>query len=195
MTPCKRIYPVAQRVAAGLINEHTVEFFASGYSRKAIHCGKVVDVNELPEEILEVILNDIKKDSKASKALDEMGLISEESRIEQFLLCRFGGFDNTPDMVDGVLGAGEYWPCPNRGNCPHEFRLCSPVIGTTGDALSGREVEILQLLAADNSDKMIAANLNISEKTVEAHLAKIRAKTGASTSKGLVRFAIEKNLI
>lgn len=186
---------VAQRVAAGLINDSSVEFFAHGYERKAIHCGKVVDLNELPLEITESILLAILKDAKASKALDEMGLTSDEARMEQFLLCRYGGFDNTPDFEDGKLGEGDYWPCPQRGNCRHEFKLCSPVTGANGEALTQRELQLLRLLASDFSDKMIASELKISEKTVEAHLANLRAKTGSSTSKGLVRFAIQKNIL
>lgn len=52
--------------------------------------------------------------------------------------------------------------------------------------LSGREREVLNLLAAGMSTKAIAAELNLSPKTVEDHRAGIRAKTGASNLQQLL---------
>ena len=47
--------------------------------------------------------------------------------------------------------------------------------------LTPREVEILQLVLAGRTNKAIAAEIYISEKTVEFHLAKLYAKLGVRT--------------
>ena len=47
--------------------------------------------------------------------------------------------------------------------------------------LTAREMEILQLVLAGRTNKAIAAEISISEKTVEFHLAKIYTKIGMRT--------------
>ena len=52
---------------------------------------------------------------------------------------------------------------------------------TTLSDLTPREMEILQLVLAGYTNKAIAAEMYISEKTVEFHLDNIYTKTGART--------------
>ena len=47
--------------------------------------------------------------------------------------------------------------------------------------LTARELEILQLVVAGYTNKAIAAEIIVSEKTVEFHLEKIYTKIGART--------------
>ncbi len=68
-----------------------------------------------------------------------------------------------------------------------------PLTGTT--KLSERELEILKMIASENSNQRIADTLFISERTVETHRKNIFRKTGAKTVVGLVKYAIENQLI
>jgi DNA-binding NarL/FixJ family response regulator len=61
--------------------------------------------------------------------------------------------------------------------------------------LTPRQREILQLVAEGNSSKQVAAKLNISVKTVEAHRGQIMERLGVQDVTGLVRFAIRVGLI
>jgi DNA-binding NarL/FixJ family response regulator len=61
--------------------------------------------------------------------------------------------------------------------------------------LSGREREIVQLLAAGRTNKEVCSRLGIGLKTVEAHRAKIMRKIHAGSAAGLVRFAIRNGLV
>lgn len=61
--------------------------------------------------------------------------------------------------------------------------------------LTGREREILQLLAEGRSNNKIAALLMISVKTVETHRAAIMKKLGLSSLAELVRYAIRNRVI
>jgi DNA-binding NarL/FixJ family response regulator len=62
-------------------------------------------------------------------------------------------------------------------------------------ALTGREVEILALLAEGLGNKTIAARLGISEHTVKTHVTSVFAKLGVSTRAEAVANAIRLGLI
>ncbi|HMP98151.1 MAG TPA: response regulator transcription factor [Cyclobacteriaceae bacterium] len=61
--------------------------------------------------------------------------------------------------------------------------------------LSEREREILKLIAKEYSNRQIAEELFISERTVETHRKNIFRKTGTSSLVGLIKFAYANNLI
>lgn len=65
----------------------------------------------------------------------------------------------------------------------------------TGNLLSDREVEVLQLLAAGLSNKEIADKLNISVNTVITHRKNISQKTGIRTISGLTIYAVVNKMI
>ena len=62
-------------------------------------------------------------------------------------------------------------------------------------ALSGREREVLQLIAEGKSMKEIAALLGISVKTVETHRMRLMEKLHIHETAGLVRYAIRQGMI
>lgn len=61
--------------------------------------------------------------------------------------------------------------------------------------LSRREKEVLKLIAQEFTTQEIADNLYISLKTVESHRSSLLSKLNARNSVGLVRIAIENNLL
>ena len=65
----------------------------------------------------------------------------------------------------------------------------------TGSGLTGREREVLQLLAEGRIVKEIAGVLNISPRTVEFHKNNIVAKTGLRTTAELARYAARNGLV
>lgn len=68
--------------------------------------------------------------------------------------------------------------------------------GRTGyDLLTGREREVLQLIAEGSSNQNIAQQLFISVKTVEAHRAHIMTKLHAKNRTDLIRYALRKGLV
>jgi len=62
------------------------------------------------------------------------------------------------------------------------------------DPLSGREREILQLIAEGNSVPQISSLLCISKKTVEAHKTHIMEKLNIHDKVGLIKYAIRNGL-
>jgi DNA-binding NarL/FixJ family response regulator len=65
---------------------------------------------------------------------------------------------------------------------------------STLDQLGEREIEILRQFAAGTTKEQIAANLNLSVKTVQNYHYLIKAKTGMQTDAQLVHLAAESGL-
>lgn len=61
--------------------------------------------------------------------------------------------------------------------------------------LTGRELEIVDAIAAGDSNREIAASLNISLQTVKHHLTSIFDKTGTSSRLELALFAIRQGIV
>jgi DNA-binding NarL/FixJ family response regulator len=64
----------------------------------------------------------------------------------------------------------------------------------SGDRLTIREREVLQLLAEGLTSKQIAAELFISPKTVEGHKARMMEKTKARNKSDLIRYALRAGI-
>jgi len=62
-------------------------------------------------------------------------------------------------------------------------------------ALTGREQTVLLQLAKGQSNKEVAAALNISVRTVETHRKNIKRKLGISSTAGLTRYAMEHGVL
>ena len=61
--------------------------------------------------------------------------------------------------------------------------------------LTKREIEILKLIAEENTNQEIAKKLFISPRTVDTHRRNLILKLDAKNTAGLVRFAIKHNLV
>src|SRR5664279_943755 len=67
--------------------------------------------------------------------------------------------------------------------------------GLTSDKLTGRELEVLRLIALGHTSVEVARILQISSRTVESHRARVHAKLGLSTRAELVRYALRRGLL
>lgn len=63
------------------------------------------------------------------------------------------------------------------------------------DALTRREVQVLGLIAAGNSNKLIADQLSITDETVKGHVSSILSKLGASDRTHAVTLALKRGII
>jgi two-component system, NarL family, response regulator NreC len=73
-------------------------------------------------------------------------------------------------------------------------KLSSPADGAERE-LTPRQREVLRLLAQGKRMKEIAAQLNISVRTVENHKAQLLQALGLETTADLVRFAIKQHIV
>jgi DNA-binding NarL/FixJ family response regulator len=63
------------------------------------------------------------------------------------------------------------------------------------DSLSEREIEVLRRVAAGDANKVIAADLGLSEETIKAHMKSILAKLGANARTHAVMIAVKRGII
>jgi DNA-binding NarL/FixJ family response regulator len=77
----------------------------------------------------------------------------------------------------------------------------APEVATTvaehasDDTLSMREVEVLRLIAAGNPNKIIAAQLSITEETVKGHVKNILSKLAANDRTHAVTIGLKRGII
>jgi len=62
-------------------------------------------------------------------------------------------------------------------------------------SLTPREREVLEMLMAGRSNKVMASDLSLSQRTVELYRARVMEKTGARSLAQLVRMAMELNVV
>jgi DNA-binding NarL/FixJ family response regulator len=65
----------------------------------------------------------------------------------------------------------------------------------TDDALTPREIDVLRLIAAGNSNKRVADKLSIAETSVKSHVENILSKLGANDRTHAVTIALKRRII
>jgi DNA-binding NarL/FixJ family response regulator len=97
--------------------------------------------------------------------------------------------------AEGILVAGR----TRRSAAPTDDVTSTDDVGADlrvgPEALTRREVEVLELLAEGLPNKAIAARLGISDQTVKFHVAAISGKLGAANRTDAVRRAVRRGLI
>ncbi len=64
-----------------------------------------------------------------------------------------------------------------------------------GDVLTGREREVIQLLAEGKTSKEVAVTLNLSVKTAETHRTNLMRKLGLHSVADLTRYAVRNGIV
>jgi ATP/maltotriose-dependent transcriptional regulator MalT len=115
------------------------------------------------------------------------------TRVLVGLACRQLGDEGTAAME---LDAAR-WVFQELGAAPELARLEQLSRASAPKApggLSAREVQVLALVAAGNSNRAIAAELFLSEKTVERHVGNILAKLGVGSRTAAAAYAFEHGI-
>ncbi len=90
--------------------------------------------------------------------------------------------------IDTVMAGQQYL-------CTGASTALTPKTHDGRETLTSREQTILLQLAQGNSNKQVAAALDISVRTVETHRKNIKRKLGISTTAGLTRYALEHGVL
>lgn len=89
--------------------------------------------------------------------------------------------------IDTVMGGGIYYSAAVARQLAGPHAAGSGI----GEGLSPREQEILRFIAAGQSNKGIARELDLSVRTVETHRLNIKRKLGIEGQAELIRYAIQ----
>ncbi len=99
--------------------------------------------------------------------------------------------DHLIAAIQKILGGGLYVSETLNARMLEQVSGASRAKSTGMDALTDRELEILELVGKGVATKNIAAQLSISARTVEAHRAHIKEKLGITDGAALVRYAVQ----
>lgn len=114
------------------------------------------------------------------------------SEITSAVLAAASGLISlTPEMMDSLLSFSKTALATDSliENGSQTFS------GEMIEALTRRELEVLEMLAEGASNKTIADRLNISEHTVKFHLASVFGKLGAGSRTEAVTLALRRGLV
>ena len=73
--------------------------------------------------------------------------------------------------------------------------LASPLRSCRAHGLTPRELQVLRLVAAGETNKVIARKLSLSEKTIDRHVSNILNKLGVPTRTAATAFAFQRKLV
>ena len=125
-----------------------------------------------------------------------------EEYVSQALRAGASGYllkDATPMELDLALRSvarGETYLSPRvSGAVVEKYLRCAETATGPLDAITPRQREILRLIAEGQSTKQMAAQLEVSIKTVETHRALLMDRLGIHDIAGLVRFAVRVGMV
>jgi two-component system, NarL family, nitrate/nitrite response regulator NarL len=192
-------------------HEHDIEVVAEAANgRQAVQLNRKLRPAVVVMDIAMPLLNgleaarQIRKDFPDTKVLF-LSAHSDDAYVDQVAVLGATGFllkqtssENLATAIREVQKGNSFYshsiskrvkdrshkPVPRRG----ESRK-------SGNRLSSREVEVLQLIAEGQPNKQVAAELGVSFKTVDKHRQHLMAKLNIHDIAGLTRYAIAEGII
>jgi DNA-binding CsgD family transcriptional regulator len=181
------------RLPAGMMQgDNATELFADRNTKKvyAISNGQTIPFSDLPGKMRAQVFAKMLADGKALIDLKNM---EAKEALDRFAFCIYGAADSNPDFCsNGILKEADNFICGQFCQC---LKWNSKKITIKGQKLTSREIEIIQLLATDLSDKMIADQLNISVSTLYTHKKHLFEKAEVFSKNGLIMAAAAEKII
>ena len=110
------------------------------------------------------------------------GYLSKESVPEELRVA-----------VQRVLAGGRYVSTTLAEKLAYDLRKGADT--PVHELLSGREFQVLRMIASGKTVKQIADEIALSVKTVSTYRGRILEKTGMKTTAGLIRYALQNRLV
>ena len=151
--------------------------------------GAVLLIEGRPERALESL-------RRAGTALQKLGIPYEAARVRTLIgqCCRELGDEETAQLeFDAALRVfRQLGAQPDAASVEAHIRKSLP---RPEGGLTAREVEVIRLIAAGKTNRMIAAELFLSEKTVARHVSNIFTKLGIASRSAATAYAFEHHLV
>lgn len=150
------------------------------------------------------VLGKIRAVSPTSEVLLLTGSESEEDLVAAIrggargYILKDMPFDDLVGVIDNVAGGGAAVSPGMAGklfDVARELLLHQELLSTRKPTLTGREIEVLGLVADGKTSRQIGDLLYISENTVKNHIRNILDKLGLHSRNEAVLYAIRENMI
>jgi two-component system nitrate/nitrite response regulator NarL len=211
----------SKKIALGIVDDHQIvidglKSLLHGYDQfeVAIECTQPLEMISLIEKrSIDILLTDVMMPGLNGAELSKL-VHQKFPEIKILALSMSGQGDLVNQMIDDadiagyvlknigkqelvkalekISGGGIYF----SEEVLHEMTRASEMKKENEEAhLTTREIEIIQLIEKELSNKQIAEQLFLSERTIETHRKNIFRKTNTSSVIGLVKYAYEHKLI
>jgi len=190
------------------------EFIVMGEAADGAEAVKLVEKHKPNVAVLDISmpnLNGIEATSIIKKNYPDIKVLiltihDNEEYIQELIMAGADGYvvknAEKKEIFDGVraVAGGSTFFSPSVSKVLLEgivrrTRNREPLSLNGGDRLTKREVEILRLIADGMTSKQIADKLSLSVTTVTSHRSNIMKKLGIHETVGLIKYAIQKNLV
>ena len=181
-----------QELPAGINQNNCIEFFGDRKTKtvKYLKNGHVYSFNEIsPKDF--TILSNAYQENSAKNILSRLR-IKYVRQVELFTYYMWGLLDNTPDIINGKLQPSENFR--HKAKCI-SLQFTGKQITINGVGLNERDLQIIDLIAADLPDKAIADQLNIAIPTLSFHKKNLLTKTGTFSKTGLLYVSMKENVV
>lgn len=126
--------------------------------------------------------------------------VEEQQQIRKVMAAGVSGYmlkkrgkEEIIEAVD-VIKNGNQYLCDESIQALIQEKNSEPVFDIENSDLTYREIEVLELICEEYTNKESAEELGISIRTVDAHRRSLLQKTGAKNTAGLVKFAVRNRL-
>lgn len=174
----------------------------AGNGEIAVKLAKELNPDILVMDVSMPRLNGLKATKKLKQVCPQVKILTltrhtDDGYLQQLIGAGANGYvlkQSAPtELINAIraVGAGDSYLDPTlTQKVMRGYVSRSTLRGETKTEITDREAEVLRLIARGYSNKEIAAQTNISVKTVEAHKANSMRKLGIGSRIGIVRYAI-----
>lgn len=211
----------SKKIALGIVDDHQIvidglKSLLHGYDQfeVVIECTQPQEmINLIEKKSIDILMTDVMMPGLNGAELSKL-VHQKFPEIKILALSMSGQGDLVNQMIDDadisgyvlknigkqelvkalekISGGGIYF----SEEVLHEMTRASEMKKENEEAhLTAREIEIIQLIEKELSNKQIAEQLFLSERTIETHRKNIFRKTNTSSVIGLVKYAYEHKLI
>jgi DNA-binding NarL/FixJ family response regulator len=167
-----------------------------------------MDIN-MPEKDGISATKEIVKADKFTKII-ALSMFDEDFEIRSMIkagavgyLLKNTGTEILDEAITTVLDGGKYYSNdvavklmePYNENQLDQEKIKRDTISKTDSVLSKRELEVLELIAAEHTNDEISKRLNLSKRTVDSHRQNILNKLQVKNTAGLIKYAFKVGLV
>ncbi len=165
-----------------------IEMYRYNGELKVIMNGTKSKFCELPKKYRKPFEQEFSDDETVQLCLSEKMKV-KENRFNKFLSCRYGNFDSTPDLIDGIT-------YPDAPNCEHE-KTCPGfgIVCLIPGGLTPQEYFITRLIGLGKQDIEIAEELGNTVATIRTHYTHIRVKLDKNNRNEVGKWARDKGFV
>jgi|SRR3990172_117150 len=184
-----------QEIPAGLLDGN-IEIFAHESNLSFTNAGKVRPIHRIKTFILQYFRNEMQASGKGFKILAKWYNGNSKKMLYQWIWYNYGGFTVGVDFNSETKETNrEIWNCGYKTSCEGYGYICQKIKGCSGEAVTRREIAILQEISKGYPDKWIASNLLMKLNTLLVHKKNISRKICVHSKSEMVAFAVAKKLI